>query len=143
MKEYKFIEQADGKGIAAICVSHTAEQCQEDVDIAFAALQQWIKDNDIDQETFAGVMFVPYDFYFDDNGAVVYKGPDAGDPMYDQDRFTAALDKFTVDTLDERGRAAPDEAWINVGGTYCCGPTWKENPHYTGAPEPHPEATVH
>jgi len=143
MKEYRFVEQATAEGIACVCVSHTAEQCKDDVDTAYAALRQWVIDNDIDESTFAGVMFVPYEFYFDENGAAGFRGPAADDPLYDQERFSEALEQFTAETLDERGAASPEEAWINVGGTYCCGPTWKENPHYTGVPAPHPESTVH
>lgn len=140
MKEFKFVmaEDVDNR---VVCISHSPEEVENNIKIAAAALREFVNANC--RETFEGVAYVQCEFYFDDEGAANYAGPDADHPYYDQDRFMEAMEKFTADTIDERGRAAPDEAWINVGGTYCCGPTWKANPYYTGAEVPHPDETVH
>lgn len=149
MKEFKFATDPDEEGLVMI-ISHSYEEVMEMGEEEakaengiIPAMGVFCKENDITPEMFKGVMYIPYDFYFDENGAAGFRGPESDSPYYDQDRFAEAMDKFTADTLNERGSAAPDEAWINVGGTYCCAPTWKENPHYTGDPEPHPESTVH
>ena len=147
MKEFKFATNPDEEGLVMI-LSHSHEEIAampEDEAKAgiVKACNAFCVENDITPEIFKGVMYIPYEFYFDEDGAAGYRGPDADDPWYIQERFTAAMDKFTADTLEERGFANPDEAWINVGGTYCCGPTWKENPHYTGIPTAHPESAVH
>lgn len=140
MKEYKFI-MAEDDNTTVVILSHSIEEVENDTDNALIALKSFVEANCV--KTFVGVMYVPYDFYFDDNGAAGFCGPETDHPYYDQERFKAAMDKFTADTLDERGREAPLEAWVNVGGTYCCAPSWRENPYYTGTPQPQPGLTLH
>ena len=140
MKEYKFVMNEDDD-TCVVLTSHAEKEVQADIENAGKALRLFVNENC--RTTFKGVMMVPYDFYFDDAGAANYAGPESDHPYYDQERFEAAMETFNANTVNERGMETPDEAWINIGGTFCCGPTWKENPYYTGIPTASPDATVH
>ena len=146
MQEHKFEiavepEQSDDCGITTVmCTSHDQKEIGLDIEAASKALRIFCEANEIGVPE---IMFVPCDFYFDENGAANFRGPDGDHPYFDEDRFKRAMDVFRDQTASERGMETPDEAWINVGGTYCCGPSWEKNPYYTGIETPEPGSAVH
>jgi len=140
MKEFKFVMNPDDDS-EVVVTSHWHDEVEADIENAGKALQEFVNANC--RDTFESIMYVPCEFHFDDAGNAIYTGPDADHPFYNSERFVEEMEKFNAGTLDQRGAENPDEAWINIGGTFCCGPTWKENPHYTGIPTAHPDSAVH
>lgn len=149
MSDYKFKMLDDHPGVIFV-LSHSFEEVlamgdavKEEGGLVREAMA-FMKENGITEiEDFNGFSYVPYNFNVNEDGAVVYAGPEADDPLYLKERFTKALEEFMKMRAMSLGMEQTDQPWINVGGTYCCGPSWEKNPCYEGEHGPSPEETVH
>jgi hypothetical protein len=112
MSEHKFTMLDSYPGVVFV-LSHSYEEVQATLDTdkqqeMVDALKAYVETSDIvTPEDFNGVMYVPYDFHVDEEGAVIYTGPDADDPLYVKERFTKAINEFTESRAMELGMENP------------------------------------